>query len=143
MSRDAGGADAGNGGREEPGSLAQETARLVTAAHDWFQRSVATQPTARIATGAAECSWCPICLLISRLRSDGGELPERLAELQEAATGIVRSLADLVAAHGTGVHMPHDQSGHGDTSGTGDSQPSPDDVGRPSRVHRIDLTEGA
>ena len=142
MTGDAGRAG-GNAPHGEPGSLAEEAERLVAAAHDWFQRSVGPQPTARIATGAAECSWCPICLLISRLRSDGGELPERLAELQDAATGIVRSLADLVAAHGTGAHARNDHSGHGETSGTDDPNPGSDDVGRPSRVQRIDLIEGA
>src|SRR5690242_8676578 len=51
----------------EPGPLAEEAARLVGAAQDWLHRVVADPDTARIATGAPECCWCPLCQLIATL----------------------------------------------------------------------------
>jgi hypothetical protein len=105
--------------QDGPGSLAEEAARLLVAAQDWFRRSAP-------ATGAAECAWCPLCVLIAALRSDGGELSERFGDLQAAVTGLLRSLADVAS-----MAWPEPAS-------------HPDDVAHPPtadpRVHRIDLS---
>ena len=92
----------------EPGPLAEEAARLVAAAQDWVHRVVGEPDTARIATGAPECCWCPVCQLIAMLRGDRPELVERLADAQTALAGVLRALAD--AAKPAGRPPTADQS---------------------------------
>jgi hypothetical protein len=86
----------------DPGPLGEEAAKLFAAAQDWFHRTLGDPATARIATGAPECAWCPLCQLVSVLRGDRPEITERLAETQAAVAGLLRALAD--AAGTTGAH---------------------------------------
>jgi hypothetical protein len=87
----------------DPGPLGEEAAKLFAAAQDWFHRTLGDPATARIATGAPECAWCPLCQLVSVLRGDRPEITERFAETQVAVAGLLRALADAagtMAAHG-------------------------------------------
>jgi hypothetical protein len=101
----------------EPGPLGEEAAKFFAAAQDWFHRTLGDPATARIATGAPECTWCPLCQLISVLRGDRPEIAEKLAETQAAVAGLLRALADA----------------------TGGVRPSAQPNG--ARVQRIDLDE--
>lgn len=105
---------------EQVGPLGEEAVRLLAAAQDWFHRNLADPGTARIATGSAECAWCPVCQLIGMLRGDGpgGVLPERLAEVQNALVGLLRAVADATG---------------GPSAAPGGA------AGRGARVQRIDL----
>ena len=87
----------------EPGPLPEEAVRLIGAAQDWWHRTVGDPATARIATGAPECCWCPLCQLIATLRGERPELLERLSETQAALTAALRALAD---AAGVGFDRP-------------------------------------
>jgi len=105
----------------ETGPLGEEAARLLGAAQDWLHRTVLDPATARVATGSAECCWCPLCQLIAALRGNRPELTERmseaLTELQAALAGLLRSVTEPAAA----------------------GEQPPDE--RPARtVHRIDLS---
>ncbi|MDT0261361.1 hypothetical protein [Jatrophihabitans lederbergiae] len=101
-----------DGSWEPPGPLADEAARLVGAAQDWWHRTTGgARPdgggrgspdnatgSPGIATGAAECCWCPVCQAIATVRGDRPDILERLAETQAAVTGLLRALADTTAA---------------------------------------------
>jgi hypothetical protein len=109
----------------EPGPLGEEAAKLIEAAQDWFHRTLADPSTARIATGSAECAWCPVCQLISVLRGERPDLTERLNEVQTAVSGLLRSLAEAATS-----------STAGGSPAAGRSAPA-----EQSRVHKIDLGE--
>jgi hypothetical protein len=91
---------------EPPGSLGEEASKLFAAAQDWFASTVGDATASKIATGAPECAWCPVCQLIGVLRGDRPELTERLADTQAALAGLFRALAD-VASTGMQQHANH------------------------------------
>jgi hypothetical protein len=82
------------GARPAPGPLGEEALRLVEAARDWAAR---TFPDAHLATGSAECCWCPLCRTVAALRGDRPEVSERLAEVMTAAAGALAAVLDAVA----------------------------------------------
>ena len=101
----------------EPGPLSEEAVRLVGAAQDWWHRMVGDPATARIATGAPECCWCPLCQLIATLRGERPELLDRLAETQATLIATLRALAEA-AGLGSGSgwsHRPAEDSPAGDS----------------------------
>jgi hypothetical protein len=116
----------------EPGPLADEAARLVTAAQEWLHRVVGESDGPRIATGAPECCWCPVCQLIATLRGDRPELVERLAEAQTALAGVLRALAKPAGREPTA-----EQAAGASAEQTAGSKPK---TGR-GRVQRIPLDE--
>lgn len=75
------------------GPLADEAAKLVAAALAWAQRAAtAVDPTGEhLATGAPECTGCPVCRTVAALRDPSAELADRL-------TGMVIDFAQLVAS---------------------------------------------
>jgi hypothetical protein len=111
-----------SGYSSEPGPLAEEAARLFAAAQEWFHRTLGDGAGARIATGAPECAWCPVCQLIRALRNEGPELAERFNEFQTAVAGLLHTLADAAAAASSSATKPGGRSD--------------------SRVERIDLNGG-
>ncbi|UQX87235.1 hypothetical protein M6D93_13100 [Jatrophihabitans telluris] len=128
---------AGAGPHAGTGPLAEELARLLTAAGDYLHRSVRDPATSRIANGAPECAWCPVCQLISAMRG-GHRSPEQfvagVADLQGVIAGFLHTLADSVASGGSG--------GSGGTGGTdGTDRPAADRADQ-DRVQRIDLSDG-
>ncbi|HJQ01345.1 MAG TPA: hypothetical protein VJ851_07085 [Jatrophihabitans sp.] len=124
----------------EPGPLADEAARLVGAAQEWLHRVVGESDGPRIATGAPECCWCPVCQLIATLRGDRPELVERLAEAQTALAGVLRALADAARPAGrepTAEQTVAEPAAGSSAEQTAGSKPK---TGR-GRVQRIPLDE--
>ena len=90
-----------NGERDEPdvGSVADEAAKLFGALADWA-KDTAHLPGGmpgfeeHLATGAAECTYCPVCRVISAVR---GTSPEVRQHLTTAATSLMHAAAGLLA----------------------------------------------
>jgi hypothetical protein len=120
----------------EPGPLPEEAVRLIGAAQDWWHRTVGDPATARIATGAPECCWCPLCQLIATLRGDRPELLERLAETQTALTATLAALADAVGFARPGAPEPEADQPEAD-------HPKPTRRAGSSRVQSIPLDDEA
>lgn len=84
-----------NAGPPPVGSAADEAARLFTAAEQWV-RAKAAAPLEGIATGAPECTVCPLCQGISAVRN---VKPETIEHLLDAAASFVAALRTTVAGH--------------------------------------------
>ena len=78
-------------GSEPVGSVAEEAAKLLGALQGWASGD-AGDPAARaagllhdvnehIATGAAECRYCPLCQVIGAVRDTSPEVKQRMAEI--------------------------------------------------------------
>jgi len=114
----------------EPGPLADELAKFLGAAQDWLHRSVLDPHTAGIATGSAECCWCPLCQLIATVRGDRPELLERWGEVQVAIANLLRTVGESTKPAGPSEPRVQkiDLSGPDDVpSGTDDSLFDSDD----------------
>jgi hypothetical protein len=76
-----------------PGPLGDEARALVEAARDWAAR---TFPDAgnHLATGSAECQWCPLCRAVAALRTP--ETADRIAGAVTAAAGALAAILDAV-----------------------------------------------
>jgi hypothetical protein len=115
--------------RGEPvGSIGDEAAKLLGALSEWAtehgsglgdlagQAAAAVQDLSdHVATGSAECTYCPVCRTVHAVRQTS---PEVRAHLATAATSLVQAAAGLLA-----------------------TQVSPDASGRAQRVERIDLDD--
>ena len=97
------------------GTIGDEAVKLLDAVQDWARRNLGEG--AHIATGAPECTWCPICQFIAVLRGDRPEISDKIAEATASMVAAVRAVVDAAAS-------PHHPAGE---------QP---------RVQRIDLGEG-
>ncbi len=128
------------------GPLGEEAARLASALQDWTARTF--PPPARdagadagagaddgagagaghrhggIATGAPECSLCPLCRLISVLRGEDPELTARLLDAGTAVVSAVRGIADALAERSGSPEPP---------------APRPAGDGAPRRVERVEF----
>ena len=125
MSKDFGADD------DRIGSLGEETTRLLNAVQDWTRRTTADAP---IATGAAECQWCPVCQLVGVLRGDRPELTDLAERAAEIARTAVTALAAAFATHS---HGP--TSAEPATEGAEDGADSRPSGGPARRVERITL----
>ncbi|HZE48523.1 MAG TPA: hypothetical protein VE074_03115 [Jatrophihabitantaceae bacterium] len=98
------------------GTIGDEAVKLLDAVQDWARRNLGEG--AHIATGAPECTWCPICQFIAVLRGDRPEISDKIAEATASMVAAVRAVVDAAAAspHGHPAEQP--------------------------RVQRIDLGEG-
>ena len=76
------------------GSAAEEAARLFSAAEEWM-RTRAAGHLDGLATGAPECTVCPVCQGISALRQ---VRPETVEHLLDAAASFVAALRTTVAS---------------------------------------------
>ena len=98
---------------ESLGSVAEEAAKLLHALQDWAKESgseyagaAATaaegaasavhQLDEHIATGSAECTYCPVCRVISAVRDTS---PEVRQHLTSAATSLMHAAAGLLTTH--------------------------------------------
>jgi hypothetical protein len=98
---------------EEVGSVADEAAKLFGALSDW-----ARDANDHIATGGAECTYCPICRTVHVIRQASPEVRSHLAvaaaSLMQAAAGILATAVPDEhrgpAARGDGVeHIDLDE----------------------------------
>jgi hypothetical protein len=125
------------------GSLGEEAAKLFAAAAAWAREHTAdaTGPAAsagsgagtrlgewlsadHIATGAPECTWCPLCQAIGMIRSTSPEVKEHLASLVVVGRQLLDSIAESIA----------DAADEADPEPKPPKQPPPD-------VEHIDLSE--
>jgi hypothetical protein len=77
------------------GSAAEEAARLFAAAEEWM-RTRSGAHLDGLATGAPECTVCPVCQGISALRQ---VRPETVEHLLDAAASFVAALRTTVSGH--------------------------------------------
>jgi hypothetical protein len=108
--------DGGPGGPdEEIGSVADEAAKLFGALSGW-----AREANEHVATGAEECTYCPICRTVHVVRLAS---PEVRTHLALAAANLMQAAAGILAAASN-----DDSRGGGAARGDG--------------VEHIDLDEG-
>lgn len=108
------GTDGGTGdgtGEEQVGSVGEEAAKLFGALSDWARdqgsdvgsglsglaahaASAARAVDDHLATGAAECTYCPICRTVHVVRQAS---PEVRAQLAVAASSLMQAAAGLLA----------------------------------------------
>lgn len=105
----------GSEGPPEVGSVGEEAAKLLGALSGWAQESggdtgaglgaavsglagLAAERFAEVgdhlATGAAECTWCPVCRTVHAVR---GTSPEVRAHLASAASSLLQAVSGLLA----------------------------------------------
>ena len=130
----------GAGGPEEIGSVADEATKLLGALADWARdqgsdigHSVAglaghaartmRDVDSHIATGAQECTYCPICRTVHVVRQTSPEVRDQLATaataLLQAASGLLATAVPDQREQRTGVE-------HIDLDDTGDWPDEPD-----------------
>lgn len=81
-------------GEPEVGTLAEEAAKLLGVLGGWA-KDAAQEAEEHLATGAPECSYCPVCRAVHAVRDLN---PEVRAHLASAATSALQALAGLAAA---------------------------------------------
>jgi hypothetical protein len=86
-----------SGDREGPdvGSVAEEAVKLLGALSEWAKDATG-DVDAHLATGAPECTYCPICRTVHAVR---GLSPEVKTQLATAATTFLTSAAGMLATH--------------------------------------------
>jgi hypothetical protein len=89
------------------GTIGDEAIKLLDAVQDWARRNFGDPETARIATGAPECEWCPICQLISILRGDRPEISDKVADAGASLVAALRAVVDATA----GAHAAPERAG--------------------------------
>lgn len=108
------------------GTIADEAVRLLDAVSDWVRRNLEGPASSHIATGAPECTWCPICQLIALVRGDRPEIGEKISEAGASVMNAARTLIDAAAAQaaaarpGSGGTQPTPRVQHIDLAGDGD-----------------------
>ena len=129
--RDRGDGGDGGGGRGDGpdggvGSIGEEAAKLLHAFQEWAahgggEAAEATTSAAadaastwqrlneHVATGGADCRYCPVCQVISTVRQTS---PEVRAHLTSAASSLLQAAAGLLA-----TQVPEDGRGRGSADG--------------------------
>jgi hypothetical protein len=95
---------------EPVGSVAEEAAKLLGALSGW-----ARDLDDHVATGAPECSYCPICRTVHALRQTSPEVRTQLATaataLLQAASGLLATVAPEAPGRGGVEHIDLDDTG--------------------------------
>lgn len=156
------------------GSLGEEAVRLLGSLAGWAGQhgaevhqgvedvarqacegvqSLADGMEEHLATGAAECTWCPLCRTVHTVRELS---PEVKTHLVTAASSLVKAASALLATvvpehHGSGDHKSGTDGSRPGESGPGGAASSPTDAPRPgtrrgsrgrsSGVQHIDIDE--
>ena len=104
---------AGNDDGNRVGGVADEAVKLLQALQDWGRESGSEYASAtasaaagaagmlhdvneHVATGSAECRYCPVCQLISAFRGTSPEVKQHLAA---AASSLVQAVSGVLAPH--------------------------------------------
>ncbi|HEY3089441.1 MAG TPA: hypothetical protein VGJ59_15445 [Jatrophihabitantaceae bacterium] len=58
------------------GAIGDEAVKLLDAVQEWLRREPISE---HLATGAPECTWCPICQFVAVLRGERPDVNERVA----------------------------------------------------------------
>lgn len=146
MSNDRpGGTDPGAPGEEGVGSIGDEAAKLLQALQGWAKESSGEYAEAaasaaegaastwqllnqHVATGGAECRYCPLCQVISAVRSTSPEVRQHLStaasSLLQAAAGMLATDVSGAARRGRQHAGPVEKIDLGDEAASQD----PDDV---------------
>lgn len=111
MSNDAGPGDPADAGDGSVGSVGEEAAKLFGVLADW-----AHDVSDHVDTGAAECTYCPICRTVHVIRQASPEVRDHLAaaatSLMQAAAGVLAATARAGSDPSTGVeHIDLDADG--------------------------------
>lgn len=102
---------------DEPvGSVGEEAAKLFGALADWAGDH-AREVNEHLATGEAECLYCPICRTVHAVRQAS---PEVKAQLAGAASTFLQAAAGLLSAAGQ-TGPPPSRVQHIDLDDEGDS----------------------
>ena len=102
-----------NDGPEPVGSVADEAAKLFGALSGWARErgdgasamagsmagSVADELHEHLATGAPECTWCPVCRTVAAIRQTS---PEVRAHLVSAASSFMLAVSEMMATPPSG-----------------------------------------
>ncbi len=103
------------GGGWRTGESAAEALRLFEAVQDWARRSslgdlgahlVPGDTEGGFATGAPECSLCPICQVVGAVREHHPEVAEHLTDAVTSLAAAVRSV--LAGSEQAGAREPTD-----------------------------------
>jgi hypothetical protein len=88
------------GGQDRIGSAAEEAAKLFGALSGWAS-DLGHNVESHLDTGAAECTYCPICRTVHVLREASpeikGHLASAAASLMQAAAGVLAAAASASA----------------------------------------------
>ena len=89
---------------EPVGSVAEEAAKLFGALSGWAREhgdgvsamadSLSDEVHEHLATGSAECAWCPVCRTITAFRQTS---PEVRAHLASAASSLMFAVSGMMA----------------------------------------------
>ena len=105
---------------EGVGSVGDEAAKLLGALAGWAGEH-AREVNEHIATGDAECLYCPICRTVHAVRQAN---PEVRAQLADAAATFLQTAAGLLSAAGR-ADQPASRVQHIDLDGDDDEDPAP------------------
>src|SRR6478609_11713456 len=97
MTQDDGPSTNDGSGADPVGSVAEEAIKLLGALSSWAKDSTPDLEH-HLDTGAAECTYCPICRTVHLVRELRPEVKEQLAT---AATTALQALSGLLAAAAT------------------------------------------
>ncbi|GAB7004248.1 hypothetical protein JCM18899A_17210 [Nocardioides sp. AN3] len=101
------GSDEGSaGGHDRIGSAAEEAAKLFGALSGWAS-DLGHGLDAHLATGAPECTYCPICRTVHVLREASPEIKSHLAS---AAASLLQAAAGVLAAAASSTGQERDRS---------------------------------
>jgi hypothetical protein len=113
---------------DEPvGSVGDEAAKLLGALADWAGDHVGDtvrEVNEHIATGDAECLYCPVCRTVHAVRQAS---PEVKAQLASAASTFLQAAAGLLAAAGS-AEPPPSRVQHIDLDTDLDAEPQSTDL---------------
>lgn len=88
------------------GSIAEEAAKLAASLVDWVKDASASGANLHIATGAEECTICPICQMLHILRGSKPEVFDHLKAAVFSLTLAARAALDTSPAGPDGRRGP-------------------------------------